>query len=198
MKLNVLILLLFIFLISSLNSTEKDEISIAENDSNIKSRFYFTFGIGAVKINKTDGQNWLRSDIKFQKDKYIFALDISRYNASLFFLGAPFHKGALLSKSEAGFTLSRVLSNPHNYKNIYLSLGSGITWIHRRVRDEYISYENWTSKTDDYIGIPIETNLSFFFKYSHIVVNLCYKVVICEKESFRGYIFDIGFWFDEK
>ena len=197
MKTNIFILSLFILLISSLNSTEKDEISIAENDSNIKSRFYFTFGIGVVKINSKDRHLWSRSDIKFQKDKFIYALDISTYDP-IRFGGVPFHKGALLNRSEAGFTLSRVFLIPFEYRIFCLSLGSGITWIHRRVRDEQIFYETWTSKTDDYLGIPIETNLSLFSKYSHIVVNLCYKGVICEKESFHGYIFNIGFWFDGK
>ncbi len=197
MKLNVLILSLFIFLISALNSTEKDEISIAENDSNIKSRFYFTLGIGVVKINSTDRHFWTRSDIKYQRDKFIYALDISTYDPIRFF-EVPFRKGALLNRSEAGFTLNRVFLIPYEYRIFCLSLGSGITWIHRTVRDEQIFYETWTRKTDDYIGIPIETNLLLFSKYTHFFLNLCYKGVLCEKEIYHGYIIDIGFWFDRK
>ena len=197
MKTSIFILSLFILLFSSLNSTEKDEISITENDSNIKSRFYFTLGIGVVKINSMDRHFWTRSDIKFQKDKFIYALDISSYDP-IRFGEVPFHKGALLNRSEAGFTLSRILLIPYEYRIFCLSLGSGMTWIHRTVRDERISYETWTRKTDDYIGIPIETNLSLISKYTHFVINLCYKGVICEKESYHGYLINIGFWFDGK
>ena len=191
----IIFILLVILLTSSLNSIGNNDSKIQKSDSNIKQRFYLTLGIGPTTGISKDNHLCSRFKMNLQRRKLIYALDISGYNA-LRLGDVPFYEGAVLSHNEAGVFVNRILLPPHKYKNFHLSLGSGISLIHQKVRDKPIYYENWTSKTHNYIGIPIIADFSFFFKNTHIVLNFCYKGVIYEKGNYHSIIMDLGFWFD--
>lgn len=179
-----------------MNSIGNDDIEIKKNDSNFKQRFYFTLGIGTATGISEDNHLCSRFKMNLRRKKLIFAFDFSEYSA-LRLGDVPFYKGAVLNHRDVSIFLSRVVLPSYKYKNFHLSLGSGFTLIHQRVRDEIIFYEDWTSKTHNYIGIPIIADLSFFGKNTHLVLNFCYKGVIYEKENYQSIIVDIGFWLDK-
>jgi len=127
---------------------------------------------------------------------YLGSLNLAgRYSVyGIFNIGTrPFVKGATLSHKEFALTFNKVVYSP--YSNIHCSLGSGLLYRMRKVRDERISYENWTSENVYDFGVPLELNLENFINPAPMVINFGYKANLFKNIVFHTLFFDLGIWF---
>ncbi|RLC55606.1 MAG: hypothetical protein DRH89_07350 [Candidatus Cloacimonadota bacterium] len=188
MKIKILIIAIF-FIISSIlvaNNNSNPEISKTKSSfcPHISLTCGIQYGLPSSRIN-----------LKYYNSKIIYALRYTDYDT--FFIGTkPYREGIIMSHEELSFTINRIFYSPDT--NIHCSLGSGLLYGMKTVRDERISYENWTEKEIQDIGLPIELNLETFFKPTHFVLNFGYKAIIYQEKFYQGAIIDIGFWFGKK
>jgi hypothetical protein len=188
MKIKILIILLLTIFIS---------ILVADNNSNpeiLKTKSFYRPHI-SLACGIQYGLPSLRINLKYYTKKITYALRYTDYDT--FFIGIkPYGEGKIMSHEELSFTINKIFYSPDT--NIQCSLGSGLLYGMKTVRDERISYENWTEKEIQDIGLPIELNLETFLIPSHFVLNLGYKAIICKEKFYQGVIIDIGFWFGKK
>ncbi|MCK5050278.1 MAG: hypothetical protein KAS53_00970 [Candidatus Cloacimonetes bacterium] len=187
MNKSILIILLLIIISSTLIASISDS-EILNTKSFLHPHISLTCGIQL-------GLGSSRITLKYYNNKMIYAVRYTDYNT--FYIGTrPYREGITTSHEELSITINKVLYSP--YANIQCSLGSGLLYRMRNVRDERISYENWTEKEIQDIGLPIELNLETFLIPTHFVINFGYKAIIYKEEFYQGLIIDIGFWFGER
>ncbi len=131
----------------------------------------------------------VRTSLKYYAGTLNFTGRYTEYG--LLFIGT--RSGSALNHKEFALTINKVVYSP--YSNIHCSLGSGLLYRIRKVRDERISYENWTSNHVYDVGIPIELNLENFLTPTSIVINFGYKANLFRKEVFHAFFFDFGIYF---
>ena len=152
MKIKILIIAIF-FIISSIlvaNNNSNPEISKTKSSfcPHISLTCGIQYGLPSSRIN-----------LKYYNSKIIYALRYTDYDT--FFIGTkPYREGIIMSHEELSFTINRIFYSPDT--NIHCSLGSGLLYGMKTVRDERISYENWTEKEiQDIIGTEYITDEDF-------------------------------------
>ena len=192
-KKNIIIFIVLVIYIIFISKDNLAAQNINSESPEIKSFFY-------PQISLTSGirlgfKNLLRLNLKYYNHKMTYAVRYTDYN--IFYIGTkPYREGIVLSHKEFSATINKIFYSP--YKNVHCSIGSGLSYRVRNVRDERISYENWTEKEIQDIGLPIDLNIATFIKPTHFVINFGYNIVVHKEQLYKGVIIDIGFWFGEK
>jgi len=188
MKGKIIIISLLIITNSILRANDNSDTKILKTKSSFYPHVSLTCGIQNSFASS-------RINLKYYHNTMNYAVRYTDYD--IFFIGTkPYQKDVTMSHKELSLTLNKVFYSP--YSNIHCSLGSGLLYRMRNLRDEMISYENWTEKKNNDIGMPIELNLENFLIPTHIVINFGYKVIIYKEEFHHSIFFDFGFWFWER
>ncbi|NQV18257.1 MAG: hypothetical protein HQ534_06925 [Armatimonadetes bacterium] len=188
-------LILFFFMICFFFNSMDNLVAQNINSESLEIKSFFYPQISLTSGIRLGFKNLLRLNLKYYSHKMIYAVRYTDYE--IFYIGIrPYREGIVLNHKEFSATINKIFYSP--YKNVHCSIGSGLSYRMRNVRDERISYENWTEKEIQDIGLPIDLNIETFIKPTHFVFNFGYKIVVHKEQLYQGVIIDIGFWFGEK
>jgi len=145
----------------------------------------------SISAGTVNGIESSRFNLKYYHNDFVIAVNFTDYDT--FKIGdRPYKKDTVLSQKEYSIMLDRVFyslePNPH------ISMGTGIVYRTQTVRDEWISYENWSEKENSDLGLPLDLNIETFFAKSHLFFNFGAKVVFFKDETELGLTLDLGFW----
>jgi hypothetical protein len=142
------------------------------------------YNLGSTRIN-----------LKYYSKTIIYTVSYNNYDT--FFIGTkPFKEGTVLRHNELSTMFNKIFYIPNS--NVHCSLGTGLLYRIRTVRNERISYENWTTEQIHDLGLPVELNLESFLIPKPFVLSFSYKAIFYKEKFYHCAFLDIGFWFGRK
>lgn len=191
MKQTILFILLCITL--SCYANENNEIESQTINSMRKHSNFIVGGLGSAKDLSDDLHISSRLRIGLLKNNISYSIDFEDYS-DLRFGPASFRKGELLDQFNINMIICRNTLQVKKESGSYFALGSGLSYIHRTVRDEHIMYEDWTSKSENYIGLPLNFELTVFSERTHLCFTMNYRFVIYRNGTYQNFTIEFGFW----
>ncbi|MCF7857802.1 MAG: hypothetical protein K9N07_00555 [Candidatus Cloacimonetes bacterium] len=183
MKFKILVYLMLIMSVSTLDAEKKSNNDESKTQAICLPQISLACGI------QFDSPS-VRSNLKYYSKKMTYSLRYTDYD--FFLIGTKtYSAGVTLDHKEFALIFNKVVYSP--YSNIHCMIGIGLLYSMKKVRDERISYENWTSKKNNDVGIPLELNIEIFLIPSKFILNFGVKTNIYENIFEYGLVIDIGF-----